>query len=256
VDYRGFDTDFNLSGSTALVTGAAQGIGREIAALFARKHASVILVDRKPEVKEVARELSAVPAKTFALIGDLTVTSDIDRIVRESVEFAGRLDILVNNAGIALLAEAQSISEDWWDRTIDVNLTAPFMLAQRVGRVMIRQGRGKIINIASQASIVGLENHVAYCASKAGMVGMARVLALEWGKFNITVNCISPTVIMTELGKAAWQGDVGQAMVRRIPVGRFGRPEEVAAAALYLASEAADMVTGSNLVIDGGFTAQ
>ena len=135
-----------------------------------------------------------------------------------------------------------------------INLKAPFLLSQEVGRRMITAGGGKIINIASQAAVIALDRHVAYCASKAGLIGMTRVLALEWVEYGITVNAISPTIVLTELGKKAWAGRVGEDMKRRIPVGRFAQPEEVAAAALFLASAAADMITGENLIIDGGYT--
>jgi NAD(P)-dependent dehydrogenase (short-subunit alcohol dehydrogenase family) len=136
-----------------------------------------------------------------------------------------------------------------------VNLKAVFMLSQAVGKKMIASGNGgKIINMASQAGLVALDNHVAYCASKAAVISITKTLAMEWGQFNIKVNSISPTVILTELGKKAWAGEVGENMKKLIPAGRFGYPEEVAAAAVFLASEAADLITGENLVIDGGYT--
>jgi glycerol dehydrogenase len=125
-----------------------------------------------------------------------------------------------------------------------------------VGREMIKGKGGKIINLASQAGVIGLDKHVAYCTSKAGIIGMTKVLALEWAEFNINVNSISPTVVLTELGKKAWAGEVGEAMKKKIPVGRFAFPEEIAAVALFLASDAAAMITGENIVIDGGFTIQ
>jgi glycerol dehydrogenase len=256
MEYQGFDSDFRLTGKTALVTGAAQGIGKAIATLFARKGAKLILVDINPQVNEAAQVLSAAGAEVVPISADLTTRSEIDRLVEEGIRWFGRIDILVNNAGIVLLEDAETISEDWWDRTMDINLKAPFQLAQRVSQEMIKQTSGKIINIASQAALIALDRHVAYCASKAGMIGMARVLAVEWAEFNITVNCVSPTVVLTDLGKKAWAGEVGEAMKRKIPAGRFGQPEEVAAAVLYLASQAADMVTGANLVIDGGYTIQ
>jgi len=256
MERKGIDAELSLAGLTALITGAAQGIGRAIAELFARQGASLVLVDVKPEIREVSAALAGTPVKTLPIVADLTVTTELDRVVTEAARLTGRIDILVNNAGIALLGDAQSLSEEAWDRTLDLNLTAPFLLAQRVGRGMIRQGHGRIINIASQASVIGLEGHAAYCASKAGLVGLARVLALEWARFGVTVNCISPTVTLTELGRKAWAGDVGEAMKRKIPAQRFAEPEEVAAAALYLASAAAEMVNGTNLLIDGGYTAQ
>ena len=137
-----------------------------------------------------------------------------------------------------------------------VNLRAPFMVSQLVGRRMLAQGGGRIVNMASQAAIVALDAHIAYCASKAAIVSLTKVLALEWGPRGININAISPTVVETELGRKAWAGDVGEAMKLRIPSRRFAQPEEIALAALYLASGAAGMINGENLVIDGGFTIQ
>jgi NAD(P)-dependent dehydrogenase (short-subunit alcohol dehydrogenase family) len=256
METSGFDNGFRLRGKTALITGAAQGIGKAIATLFAEKGANLILVDLLDAVMHTANELEGRGVSILPLVGDLTRSLEVEHFVDEGVKRFGKIDILVNNAGIVLLENAETISEEWWDRTIAVNLKAPFMLAQRVAREMIKHKYGKIVNIASQASVIALDKHVAYCTSKAGIVGMTKVLAIEWAKYNINVNAISPTVILTELGKKAWAGEAGEAMKQKIPMGRFGQPEEVAAAALYLVSDASDLVTGSNLIIDGGYTIQ
>jgi NAD(P)-dependent dehydrogenase (short-subunit alcohol dehydrogenase family) len=256
MENSGFDNGFRLRGKTALITGAAQGIGKAIATLFAEKGANLILVDLLDAVMHTANELEGRGVSILPLVGDLTRSLEVEHFVDEGVKRFGKIDILVNNAGIVLLENAETISEEWWDRTIAVNLKAPFMLAQRVAREMIKHKYGKIVNIASQASVIALDKHVAYCTSKAGIVGMTKVLAIEWAKYNINVNAISPTVILTELGKKAWAGEAGEAMKQKIPMGRFGQPEEVAAAALYLVSDASDLVTGSNLIIDGGYTIQ
>jgi glycerol dehydrogenase len=256
MENTGYDNGFRLSGKTALITGAAQGIGKAIATLFAEKGANLILVDLQDTVMSAANELRARGVSILPLMGDLTQSGEVARFVDEGVKRFGKIDILVNNAGVVLLDDAETISEEWWDRTMEVNLKAPFMLAQSVGRQMIKHKYGKIVNIASQASVIALDKHVAYCTSKAGIVGMTKVLAIEWAEYNINVNAISPTVILTELGKKAWAGEVGEAMKQKIPMRRFGQPEEVAAAALYLVSEASDLITGSNLIIDGGYTIQ
>jgi glycerol dehydrogenase len=257
MEYRGFDNNFTLAGRVAIVTGAAQGIGKAISTLFAEKGASIVLIDVQDSVKETADQIKGKGGKALALTGDLTHTDEIDGFVKDTLREFGKIDILVNNAGIALLEEAKSLPEKYWDMTMAINVKAPFMLSQRVAREMIK-GKigGKIVNIASQASIVALDRHVAYCASKAAIVGMTRVLAAEWAAYDITVNAVSPTVILTELGKKAWAGEIGEAMKKKIPGGRFGHPEEVAAAVLYLCSDAAALVTGTNLVIDGGYTIQ
>jgi D-threitol dehydrogenase (NAD+) len=141
-----------------------------------------------------------------------------------------------------------------WKRTIDVNLTGSFIVAQAIGRHMIAEGGGRIINLASQAGSVAIDEHVAYCTSKFGVIGLTKVLALEWGEFGITVNSISPTVVLTELGKSAWAGAKGEAMIGQIPAGRFAEPCEIAAAAVFLASDASGMFNGADLIIDGGYT--
>lgn len=255
--YSGFDNSFGLAGKVAMITGAAQDIGRAIAELFAEKGADLILVDLQSSVTDLAKTLRAGGRKTLPLIVDLTSSDQIDRAVEDAVRAFDHIDILVNNAGVVFLDDAETISEADWDRTMAVNLKAPFMLSQRVAREMIRSGNGgKIVNMASQAAVIALERHVAYCSSKAAVVGMTKVLAVEWAKHNISVNSMSPTVVLTELGKKAWAGAVGDAMKQKIPAGRFGYPEEIAAAALYLCSQAADLITGSNLVIDGGYSIQ
>lgn len=253
-EYKEFDKNFGLAGKVALVTGAASGIGKAIANLFAEKGANVILVDLRDDVKEVSESISKFGVQTLSLVGDISKKENVENIVKESLKAFTKIDILVNVAGVCFLDDAENLNEDQWDKTIAVNLKAPFLLSQCVGKQMILQNSGKIINIASQAAIVALDKHIAYCSSKAGLVGMTKVLALEWAKYGINVNAISPTVILTELGKKAWAGEVGEAMKKIIPAGRFGYPDEVAGAALYLASDAANLITGTNLVMDGGYT--
>lgn len=256
MEYKGFNKDFALNRKVALITGAARGIGKAISDLFAEKGADIILVDLSDEVVEAAESVAAYGVKTLPLVADLSQKEKIDRVVAESIRKFGKIDILVNCAGVCFLDDAENLSLQYWDKTISINLNVPFMLSQAVGKEMIKARAGKIINIASQAGVIALDKHAAYCASKAGLIGMTKVLAVEWAEYNINVNAISPTVILTELGKKAWQGEVGETMKKKIPVGRFGYPEEVAAAALYLASGASDLITGSNLVIDGGYSIQ
>ena len=248
--------DGNFAGQVVLITGAARGIGFAIAQAFADQGARLVLVDLAQEVAQAATELSAGGAQVLPLVYDITVTANVDRLVSESVAHFGRIDVLINCAGVVMLDDAENLPEDYWDSTLAINLKAPFMMAQRVGRQMIQQQGGKIVNIASQAAIIALDKHVAYGASKAGIVGMTQVLALEWAEYGINVNAVSPTVVMTELGKKAWAGEVGETMKKKIPMGRFATPEQVAQGVLFLASEAAEMITGTNLVIDGGYTIQ
>lgn len=245
---------FDLSGQVAVVTGGASGIGWAIAELFAAQGASLALFDLAPKVHSALERLPGGPEQHLAVQTDLSDLPSLEKAVSSVLERFPKVDILVNNAGVALLEEAVSLSEAQWDATLAINLKAPFFLAQALGQVMIAQGKGRIVNLASQASVIALERHAAYCASKAGLVSLTQVLAAEWARFGVTVNAISPTVVETELGKKAWAGEVGEAMKKKIPLGRFGRPEEIAALALYLVSDHAALITGENILIDGGYT--
>lgn len=245
---------FDLSGQVAVVTGGASGIGWAIAELFAAQGASLALFDLAPKVHSALERLPGGLEQHLAVQTDLSDLPSLEKAVSSVLERFPKVDILVNNAGVALLEEAVSLSEAQWDATLAINLKAPFFLAQALGQVMIAQGKGRIVNLASQASVIALERHAAYCASKAGLVSLTQVLAAEWARFGVTVNAISPTVVETELGKKAWAGEVGEAMKKKIPLGRFGRPEEIAALALYLVSDHAALITGENILIDGGYT--
>lgn len=251
--FKGFDTNFGIENKVAVITGGANGIGYAIAQLFIEKGASVALFDLKENVAAIAKELHQ--ERAIGVLCNVTDNASMDDAIKQAHTHYGKIDILVNCAGIALLDDAENISDDYWQKTMDINVTGTFKMAQKVGNIFIEQGTGgKIINLASQAAIIALDNHVAYCASKAAVLGITRSLALEWAQFDINVNAISPTVILTELGKKAWAGEVGEQAMKEIPLGRFGYPEEVAAIALFLACDASNLITGENIVIDGGNT--
>jgi NAD(P)-dependent dehydrogenase (short-subunit alcohol dehydrogenase family) len=256
MDPRNFDRNFSLAGKVALITGGAKGIGKAIALLYADKGANLALVDIAAELDATVAQSMAKGVKAIGVKADLRLKADLERVVGVVVAEFGRIDILVNNAGVVFLDDAENLSEEWWDLTMDVNLKAPFLLSQLVAKAMMKTGGGRIISMASQAGVISLDRHVAYASSKAAIIGMTKVLACEWAKYGIRVNCISPTVILTELGEKAWAGDVGEAMKKKIPARRFGYPEEVAACAVFLAADASDLITGSNLVIDGGYSVQ
>ncbi|MCB5410319.1 GolD/DthD family dehydrogenase [Pseudogemmobacter faecipullorum] len=248
----GFAYDFSLSGKIAVVTGAASGIGAAIAAAFAAKGAKVALLDMNLGAAE-AHAASLEGAKAFAC--DVTSRASVEAALEAVLAAFGGLDILANSAGIVDLAPAAEISQVAWDRSLAVNLTGSFQMAQAFGNRLITQGRGgRIINLASQAGSVAIDGHVAYCATKFGIIGVTKTLALEWGKYGITVNSISPTVVLTELGRKAWDGPKGEALKTQIPTGRFAEPEEIAAAAVFLASDQAAMINGADLLVDGGYT--
>ncbi len=248
---QSLDYDFPLQGKTALVTGAASGIGAAIADALAAKAVRVAVVDMNADA--AAAKATALP-DAIAVACNVADPASVASAVAKVADAFGRIDILVNSAGIVDLAPAEEISLQAWQRTLDVNLTGSFLVAQEVGRHMIARGGGRIINLASQAGSVAIDQHVAYCASKFAVIGLTKTLALEWGQHGITVNSISPTVVLTDLGKAAWAGPKGEAMKAQIPSGRFAEPCEIAAAAVFLASDAAGMINGADLLVDGGFT--
>ena len=246
------DLDFPLSDKVAVVTGGGSGIGAAIVAAFAAKGARIAVVDLD-RAAAAARAAEAGPdSRGFAC--DVADPTSVTATVNSVVDAFGRIDILVNSAGVVMLAPAEDLPLDAWDKTIDINLKGTFLMCQAAGRHMLAAGRGAIVNMASQAATVALDQHVAYCASKFGVVGASKVLAAEWGPRGVRVNTISPTVVLTELGRKAWDGPRGDELKKLIPMGRFAYPDEIAAAAVYLASDAAGMITGADLLIDGGYT--
>lgn len=250
--YTGFDINFSLADKVAVVTGGGSGIGNAMVRLFHGKGAKVAILDKKLETPELAKEISE--EGVIGVVTDITNKSQIEASLDQIEGTFGKIDILVNSAGVVFLEKAEDLKEADWDLTFEINVKGTFLVAQAVGQRMIKQGGGKIVNMASQAAKVALDQHAAYCASKGAVVSLTQVLAMEWAPYQINVNSISPTVILTELGKKAWAGEVGEEMKKLIPLGRFGYPEEVAAAALYLVSDAASLITGENLMIDGGYT--
>jgi NAD(P)-dependent dehydrogenase (short-subunit alcohol dehydrogenase family) len=247
------DIDFPLVGKVAAVTGAGSGIGAAIAAAFAAKGAWLAVLDIDAEA---ARARASTLPESRAWACDVADAGSVEAVVAAVETELGGIDILVNSAGIVDLAPAEAIGLAAWRRTLDINLTGSFLMAQAVGRRMIPRGQGRIINMASQAGTVAIPGHVAYCASKFAIIGMTKTLAIEWGRHGITVNSISPTVVLTDLGKKAWAGAKGEAMKAEIPTGRFAEPEEIAAVAVFLASDAAGMINGADILVDGGFTAK
>lgn len=247
------DLSFPLSGKVAVVTGGASGIGAAISEAFIAKGAKVAVLDINADIAKAKADELGANAKPF--VCDVSSPQSVNDAIAAVIEGFGGIDIAVNSAGVVFLAPAEELPLDYWNKTININLTGTFLVTQAVGRAMIAAGKGgKIVNLASQAGTVAIEEHVAYCASKFGVIGMSKTFAAEWGKHGIRVNTLSPTIVLTELGKKAWAGEKGEAAKKRIPAGRFAFPQEIAAAAVFLASAGADMINGADLLIDGGYT--
>lgn len=245
-------TTTDLTDQIAIVTGAASGIGNAVAQHLAERGSRIVGIDL---ADTLADALDALPGDGhLAVRGDLTDPAFAAEAVQRTTAELGTPKILVNCAGVVFLAPATELSAEDWNRTIAINLTGSFFMAQAAGRAMTGAGYGRIINMASQGGLVGLDQHAAYNASKGGILALTRTLSLEWAPRGVTVNAVSPTIVETPLGKKAWAGEKGEKARELIPVGRFAQPEEVAALVGYLASAEAAMVTGANMTIDGGYT--
>jgi NAD(P)-dependent dehydrogenase (short-subunit alcohol dehydrogenase family) len=249
---------FDLEGQVALVTGASMGIGRELVTAIARAGARVAAAARSLDaLAGLAEQLRAEGLVVEPVALDLTDRASIEQAVAATVDRFGRIDILVNNAGLGTNHDALDATEAEWDELFAVNVRGLFFACQSAGRRMVAQGHGRIVNMASQAGLVGIRRHAAYGASKAAVIGLTRVLALEWAPHGVTVNAVAPTWIYTP-GTAERLDDPAflATVLERIPVGRVGTPTDVAGAVIYLASPAASLVTGTVLVVDGGWTSQ
>jgi NAD(P)-dependent dehydrogenase (short-subunit alcohol dehydrogenase family) len=249
---------FDVRGQIALVTGAARGIGRACALALAQAGADVALGLRDVRTGgDLVKEIEGLGRRALPLQMDMTRLAEVRQAVEATAAHFGRLDILVNNAGLAPENPAEDVREEDFDLTLAVNLKGTFFASQAAGRVMIRQKYGRIVNLGSQAGFIALPTESVYCMTKAAISHLTKCLAVEWARHNITVNAVAPTFIRTPgtaecLANDAFRADV----LSRIPLGRIGEPMEVAAAVLYLASPAAGLVTGTTLLIDGGWTAR
>ena len=251
-----------LMDKVALVTGAASGIGRATAALFGEEGAKVMCADLDGEGAErVARQIADSGGEAASVRADVSVAADVEGMVRATVERWGRLDILVNNAGIIFLLPLTQVPEDQWDRLMNVNLKGVYLGCKYAIPQMVGQGNGVIVNTASIAGLRGFATFDTYCASKGAVVQLTKALAVEFARMNIRVNCVCPSIIDTAMldGGVAEQGlnkaDFVAMASQSHPMGRIGRPEEVAAAILFLASEEASFITGVALPVDGGLWA-
>jgi NAD(P)-dependent dehydrogenase (short-subunit alcohol dehydrogenase family) len=244
-----------LKGKVALITGSTRGIGKEFALGFAKEGAEVIVHGRNlDKAKAVAEEMKTLGVQSMAIAGDVSLSQDVKRMIEEAINGFGRIDILVNNAGVnPFILEAEKIKEEGWDQVIDVNLKGVFLCCQEVGKRMIGQGGGKIINISSVAGFYGEQGFLPYSVSKAGVMMLTRVLAYEWSKHHITVNGIAPGVIAGGMNTPILNKEmfVSQ-LIQQVPLKRLGKPEEIVKVALFLASDDSSYINGTTIVADGG----
>jgi len=244
-----------LAGRRALVTGASRGIGAAVATGLAAAGADVVLSGRdRPALEAVAASL-AEGVRTEVIPADLAEVGEVERLAASALEVFDGLDILVNNAGITFPELAADLTVSAWDLTMAVNLRAPALLGARIGAAMAADGGGSIVNVASLAGLRALAEHYAYSASKAALIMATKVLALELGPAGVRCNAVCPTVVLTEMGQQVWgEREKAAPMLARIPLGRFGVPSDVADAVVFLASDAAAMINGAEIPLDGGFT--
>jgi NAD(P)-dependent dehydrogenase (short-subunit alcohol dehydrogenase family) len=247
-----------LEGKNAIVTGSSRGLGRDVALELARQGASVILADIR-DLDETAGEIAKIGGRCLPVQTDVSNEQSVKTMAETAASEFGHIDILVNNAGIAqggVVATVDCPIEEW-DRVIQVNLRGVFLCSKYIGKNMIGQGGGSIINIASTAGYIGIPRAAAYCASKAGVILLTKTLAVEWARYNVRVNAIAPHYLETELTKGVQSSEqVYESLVKQIPMRRFGRTDEIVPTLLLLSSSLASYVTGSIFVVDGGFLAQ
>ena len=250
---------FNLKDKIAIVTGASSGLGKGMALALSEAGANLVLVSRRLQLlQEVAKLTSKKNQKCFCLSADVSKKEQVEHTVEETVKIFGKIDILVNAAGINRRNLVENFSEEDWDAVIDINLKGTFLFSQAVGKVMIKQKKGKIINTASLTSVLmaGGQNIPAYSASKGGVAQLTKAFAVDLAKYNINVNAIGPGWFKTPLTKSLYEDkDINSRTLSRIPMKRWGEPEDLAGAVVFLASEASDYVTGATIYVDGGYLA-
>lgn len=242
----------DLTGKAALVTGASRGIGRAVALTLARAGANVACVATNESLlAEVRAEIEKLGRRALAIRCDVSKSADVERAVEDTVKTFGKLDILVNNAGITRDGLLVRMKEEDWDAVIDVNLKSAFLFIKAASRHMMRARSGRIVNISSVAGLVGNPGQANYTAAKAGMIGLTKTAAKEFASRNICINCVAPGFVDTDMSRALSE-EIREQARKAIPLGRFGIPDEIAGAVLFLCSDLAGYITGHVLVVDGG----
>lgn len=249
-----------LKGKVAIVTGSNRGIGRGIAIAFANDGCKVVVNSHKDskDAHDTVAEIKNLGSDAIFVIADVSNERDVKNLIEKAVKKFGNLDIMVNNAGILVSGTVTTLTEKDWNRQMDVNLKGAFLCTKYAVQQMIKQGKGgRIINISSIAGLVGFPGISAYCASKGGVSELTREVALDCAKYGITVNAINPGVIVTDMTKDMLKDEpTKKGLMENTPVGRFGKPEDIGNAALFLALDESGFITGHNLVVDGGWTAR
>ncbi len=248
--------NLSLQGKVALITGAGKGIGRAMALAFAEAGADLAICSQSGALSEVAQGVEALGRQVVTVKADVSQKVDVDNMVQKAVDKFGRIDILVNNAAMIIRALFMEATEADWDKIVDVDLKGSFLCAQAVGKVMMKQGKGSIINFSSQRGFEYAPGNAVYSIAKAGVLMLTRVLTLELGKYGIRVNVIAPGLVRTDQSKVYWQDK--EFMKKReaiIPLGRVADPPDLIGAALFLASEASAYISGTTIFIDGGILA-
>jgi 2-deoxy-D-gluconate 3-dehydrogenase len=246
-----------LKGKVVLVTGSTRGIGKEFALGFAKEGSDVVINGRNLEkAKSVSKEIEGLGVRSMAIDADVSQSKDVTRMVEEAISTFGKIDILVNNAGVnPFILEAEKIKEEGWDQVLDVNLKGVFLCCQAVGKKMIQQGGGKIINISSAAGLLGEQGFLPYCVSKAGVMVLTRILAYEWSRYNILVNAIAPGFVAGGMNTPILNKEILlSGLTQKVPLKRLGNTEEIVKVALFLASEDSSYINGTTIVADGGMT--
>jgi NAD(P)-dependent dehydrogenase (short-subunit alcohol dehydrogenase family) len=249
--------DFNLSGRIVIVTGGNSGIGHEISKTLARNGARIVVSNRRKEEGEKAtRAIVEMGGDAIAVPADVSQKNSVEAMVQKVMEQFGRIDILVNSAGINIRKPALDYDESDWDQVMDINLKGTFLTCQAVGRIMVEQKRGKIVNLSSSVEKIGMELRIAYCASKGGISQLTKCLAIEWAPYGVNVNAVAPGFMKTPLLASLIDKDpTFLPMVQgRVPLKRLGQPEEVASVVLLLVSDASNYITGQTFFVDGGWT--
>lgn len=245
---------YDFSGKTILVTGASNGIGRDVSLAFARAGGTICAADiNEKGLGTLVEEITAFGGSCHTFQADLSKSDDCVKMAQHFARKMDSIDILINNAGLSFPETIIDLDINHWDITLSVNLRAPAIITKIIAAKMIEQGGGAIVNVASNAGLSGIEEHAAYCASKFGIIGLAKVMAIEFGPHNIRVNSVAPTVVLTPMGQQVWSDPKKSDPVKRkIPLGRFAWPAEVSNTILFLASDAATMIHGDVVLIDGG----